>query len=112
MTAHTTHGHDEAEHHLIPLGVYFRVFWALMAFLVLTLFAAYFNLGALNLPIALGIAAAKALIVVLYFMHVKFSSRLVMVFAGSGIVWLVILFVLTLSDYVSRPWLPVPGAGG
>ena len=53
----------------------------------------------------MSIACTKGLLVVLYFMHVKYSSKLTWVFAGSGVLWLLILFALTLSDYVSRGWI-------
>ena len=53
----------------------------------------------------MSIACSKGLLVVLYFMHVKYSSKLTWVFAGSGVLWLLILFALTLSDYVSRGWI-------
>jgi cytochrome c oxidase subunit 4 len=55
------------------------------------------------------IAVIKATLVVLFFMHVKFSSRLVKLFAGAAFFWLAVLFILMLSDYLSRGWLPTPG---
>src|SRR5947208_2076914 len=60
------------------------------------------NLGFLNIYIALTIATCKALIVVLYFMHVRYSPRLTWIFAGAGIFWLMIMFVLMISDYATR----------
>jgi cytochrome c oxidase subunit IV len=96
-------------HHVVPLSVYFKVFAALMVLLVLTLAAAAVDLGPLNLPIAMTIAIIKAVLIILYFMHVRYSSQLVWVFAGSAFVWLVIMFVLTMADYGTRGWLPVPG---
>ena len=96
-------------HHVVPTSTYLGVFFALMILLVLTLVAAAVDLGPLNLPIALAIAFLKAGIIVLYFMHVKFNSRLVQVFAGAAIIWLLIMFILTLADYATRGWLPVPG---
>jgi len=98
------HAHEEFEHHVVPISTYLKVFWALMALLILTLIAASFPLGALNLPIAMVIAVVKALLVILFFMHVKYSSPLVKLTAASGVSWLLILFVLTLADYVSRGW--------
>jgi cytochrome c oxidase subunit IV len=102
-------GEAHASHQLVPIPVYNRVFWALMILLVITLVAAYFPLGALNLPLALAIAVAKAAIVVLYFMHVKYNSNLVKFFAVAALIWLAIMFVLTLSDYMTRGWLPQAG---
>ena len=101
---------DVAEtHHVVPISTYLLVFFALMILLVLTLAAAAVDLGPLNIVIAVSIALIKAVLIVLYFMHVKFSSRLIQIFVSSAFIWLAILFVLALSDYVSRGWLPVPG---
>jgi cytochrome c oxidase subunit 4 len=103
------HVGDHGEHHIIPVGTYLKVFTALMVLLIITLFAAYFDLGWLNLPIALTIAVAKVILIVLYFMHVKFSSTLVKIFSGTTLLWLAIMFMLTLADYFSRHWMPVAG---
>lgn len=100
------------QHHVVPLGVYYRVFAALMILLILTLLAAVPDLGSLNILIALTIAVVKALLIVLYFMHVRWSGKLIWVFAGAAVLWLGILFLYTLTDYVSRGWLPIPGSGG
>jgi cytochrome c oxidase subunit IV len=100
------HGHDHAhgdEHvHHDHFWVYMRVFGGLMILLIITLVAAAYDLGAANLPIAMAIAVAKALIVVMYFMHVKWSSSLVRTFAAGTMLWLLIMFVMTLMDYLSR----------
>jgi cytochrome c oxidase subunit 4 len=68
--------------------------------------AAYIDLGRFNPFIALTIAIVKATFVVLYFMHLRYSTRLTWVVAASGVFWLGILFALTLSDYLTRGWLP------
>jgi cytochrome c oxidase subunit 4 len=106
MAAHgsTQNGHAEAhgEHHIVPISTYLLVFAALMVLLIITLAAAAVNLGEWNLVIAMTIAVAKALLVVLFFMHLRWSSYLVRVFAGAALFWLTILFVLTLQDYFSR----------
>ena len=73
-----------------------------MVLLIVTLGAAALDLGPLNLPIAVTIAVIKAVIVVLYFMHVRYSSHLVRFFAGATFFWLALMFILTLSDYASR----------
>jgi cytochrome c oxidase subunit IV len=106
------HGHENAhgdEHvHHDHLGVYFRVFAALMILLIITLAAAavdfqkVLGIGWLNIGVAMAIAVAKALIVVMYFMHVKWSSSLVRTFAAGTMLWLLIMFVMTLMDYLSR----------
>jgi cytochrome c oxidase subunit 4 len=95
--------------HVQPVKVYFAVFLALMAFTALTVFASFVNLGPLNNFVALGIAAAKATLVILYFMHVKGNTKLVPVVILSGLFFLFILFLLTAADYGTRGWLGVPG---
>jgi cytochrome c oxidase subunit 4 len=84
---------------------YFVVFGALMLLLVLTMGASLVGLGRFEVVANLGIASAKALLVVLYFMHIRFESPLMRLFAGAGLVWLLLLLGLTLSDYLSRGWL-------
>jgi cytochrome c oxidase subunit 4 len=96
-------------HHVVPLKVYIGVFVALIALVALTIGAAFLDFGPFSLPIALTIASIKALLILLYFMHVRYSSHVSWVYAGAGFFWLIILIVLTLSDYLSRgPVLP-PG---
>tara|TARA_Y100000588_G_scaffold285683_1_gene303438 strand:- start:266 stop:544 length:279 start_codon:yes stop_codon:yes gene_type:complete len=76
---------------------------------VITVAAAYVELGWLNTPVALAIAISKASLVVLFFMHVRYNSPLMWVFAAAGFFWIIILFVLTLQDYMSRSWeTPAP----
>ena len=77
--------------------------------LLLTVGAAYVNLGAFNLVLALTIAVVKAALIVLFFMHIKWSSRLLHLAAFAGVLWLAILLAMTLGDYMTRGW--VPGAG-
>jgi cytochrome c oxidase subunit 4 len=97
-----------SEHHVVPLKTYFVIFAALMVFTAITVAVAFFDLGPLNNVVMLGIAVFKATLVVMYFMHVKYGTRLIPVVIGSGIFFLVILFAVTMSDYMSRGWL---GAG-
>ena len=89
-------------HHVVPLRVYFTVFVALMILMIATVAAANFDLGIFNDVIALVIAFAKTFLIVLYFMHVRYSSRLTWVFAGAGLLWLGILIAYTLADYLTR----------
>lgn len=74
---------------------------------LITVWVANFDLGPWNAVVALTIAVAKATLVVLYFMHVRYSSKLTWVFVGAGIIWLIILFAFTLSDYLTRGWVPI-----
>jgi cytochrome c oxidase subunit 4 len=83
------------------------IFAALMVGTALTVWIAYYDLGRWNAIVALSIAVFKATLVVLYFMHVRYSSKLTWVFVGAGIIWLIILFAFTLSDYMTRGWVPI-----
>jgi cytochrome c oxidase subunit 4 len=93
--------------HVVARELYYKVFGALIVLTAVTVGAAYLDLGALNTPVALTIAVAKAVLVILFFMHVRYSPRLTQVVVCAGFFWLGILVVLTLSDYLSRPWLPI-----
>jgi cytochrome c oxidase subunit IV len=91
--------------HIVSRKIYFAIFGALMVGTVVTVMAAFIDLGGqLNTVLALTIAVIKATLVVLYFMHVRYSSRLTWVIVGSGLFWLGIMFALTLSDYWTRGW--------
>ena len=92
--------------HVAPKSMYYFVFLALLVGTGLTVAVAFVDLGALNNVIMLGIAITKALLVVLFFMHVRWSTRLTWVVAASGFVWLIILFGLTMMDYLTRGWVP------
>ena len=96
-------------HHVVPTRVYYTVFAALMVLTALTVWIAFYDLGILNDVAALGIAAIKATLVVLFFMHVRYSSRLISLIVGTGFAWLALLLILTMADYFSRGWLPFPG---
>jgi len=92
---------------LVPRKVYFAVFAALLVLTTITTAVAFIDLGPWNTVAALGIAFVKATLVALYFMHVKYSPRLTQIVVAGGIFWLAILIVLTLSDFMTRGWLPV-----
>src|SRR2546426_10126357 len=92
------------EHHVTPLPVYFAVFTALVIGTLLTWYASTITLGWANTPIALVIATIKAVLVILYFMHLKYSTRLTWVVVIAAFLWLAMLFVLTFSDYLTRYW--------
>jgi cytochrome c oxidase subunit IV len=91
--------------HVAPKSLYYIIFLALMVGTALTVAAAFVDMGAFNNVIMLTIACTKALLVVLFFMHVRWSSRLTWVIAASGFVWLLIMFGFTLADYMSRGWI-------
>jgi cytochrome c oxidase subunit 4 len=92
--------------HVAPKSLYYTIFAALMVGTILTVVVAYFDLGFLNNVVMLAIACTKAMLVILFFMHVRWGTRLTWVVAGSGFFWLLILFTITMSDYMSRGWMP------
>ncbi len=98
----------EVHDHIIPRSVYLGIFGVLMVLTVLTVAAATIDLGPFGIVVALTIAIVKATLVVLYFMHVRYSSRLTWLVIGSGVFWLFILLSITLSDYLSRGWMSAP----
>jgi cytochrome c oxidase subunit 4 len=106
--------------HIVSRQIYFGVFGALMLGTALTVLAATQNFGWANDLIAMTIAVGKALLVLLFFMHVRYSSRLIWVIVASMFFWLSIMLVLTLTDYSSREWfgpartdhINIGGAGG
>ena len=97
--------------HVAPKSMYIAVWIALMVGTVLTVLAAEVDLGAMNNVVMLLIACTKALLVILFFMHVRWSSRLTWVVAASGFFWLLILFGLTMQDYLTRGWVEGTAAG-
>jgi cytochrome c oxidase subunit 4 len=92
--------------HVAPKSMYYLVFLALIVGTVLTYAAAKVDMGPLNNVVMLAIACTKASLVILFFMHVRWSSRLTWVVAMSGFFWLLILFGIGMSDYLSRGWIP------
>ena len=92
--------------HVAPKGLYYLIFAALIFGTFLTVVAAKIDLGVFNNVAMLAIACAKASLVVLFFMHVRWSSRLTWVVAVAGIFWLLIMFSLTMQDYLTRGWVP------
>lgn len=95
---------------ILPVKIYFRIWIALMALLFLTWGAAQIDLGPFNAVAAMTIAIVKMLLVILFFMHVRYHSRLTWIFVAAGFVWLLIMIDLTLGDYLSRS--AVSGVGG
>jgi cytochrome c oxidase subunit IV len=92
--------------HVAPKSLYYTIFAALIFGTALTVVVAKIDLGVFNNIAMLAIACAKASLVVLFFMHVKWSSRLTWVVVASGIFWLLIMFTLTMNDYMTRGWVP------
>ena len=97
--------------HIVPTKLYLQVFAALLVLTAITVVVSFYDLGGgrlhyANAIAALTIAVSKATLVVLYFMHVRYSSRMIWVFVGAGVFWLAILIGLTLSDVLTRQWIP------
>jgi cytochrome c oxidase subunit 4 len=89
-------------HHVVAKKTYYIVSALLMLLLALTVAAAQRDLGAANVPIALAIAIAKAILIVLFFMHVRYGSPLVRLFAAGGFFWLLIMLGIILADVHAR----------
>lgn len=97
--------------HVAPKSMYIGVWLALVVGTVLTYLVALVDLGVLNNVVMLLIACTKASLVILFFMHVRWSTRLTWVVAASGFFWLLILFGLTMQDYLTRGWVDGTAAG-
>src|SRR5262245_39753713 len=95
--------------HVVSIKIYLAIFLTLMALTALTVAVAFVDLGVLNTVVALGVAVTKATLVILFFMHVKYSSKLTWLVVASGFVFLAIMILFTMSDVVSRGWLGTPG---
>ncbi len=96
---------DTHEQHA-SIATYTVIYIWLVVLMFVTIGAWLVNLGTLNVLIALTIAIIKAILVVMFFMHAKYSGRLVWLFASAPFLWLAIMLALTLSDYVTREWVP------
>jgi cytochrome c oxidase subunit 4 len=94
--------------HVVPKKLYILVFASLIVLTGLTTGVAFINLGKWNTVAALVIAVCKAALVVLFFMHLRWSSNLLRIVVVSSLLWLAILIGLTLSDVFTRDWTPVP----
>ncbi|MEO8276524.1 MAG: cytochrome C oxidase subunit IV family protein [Thermoanaerobaculia bacterium] len=97
-----------SDHHVVPLKTYFAVFGALMVFTAITVAVAFVDLGPANNIVMLAIAAVKATLVIMFFMHARYGTRLIPLVAASGFFFVMLMFIITMSDYMSRGWL---GAG-
>ena len=99
----------EKEHHVDSAGLYAGILGALLVATILTTLVAYVDLGAFSTVVALGIACCKMLLVALFFMHIRHSSKLTKLVVVGGLLWLAILLALTLTDFATRSWLGIPG---
>ncbi len=95
--------------HIDSIKTYVFVFAALIGLTILTTAVAFVDLGVLNTPVAMRIAVTKMLLVALFFMHLRHSTRLTKVVVVGGLLWLAILLGLSLADFATRTWTGVPG---
>lgn len=98
--------------HISSVRTYVTIFLCLLAATALTVLAAFHDFGALSNVVALGIAIFKATLVILFFMHVRYSTRMTGLVVLSGALWLFFLFALTMADYLTRVFVPVQAAAG
>jgi cytochrome c oxidase subunit IV len=96
--------------HIVPVRTYVVIFVALIILTWVTTAIAFIDLGPFNVYVALTIAVIKATLVVLFFMHVKYSERVTKIYVAAGFFWLIIMIGMVLIDYISRTWLPINGA--
>lgn len=90
--------------HIVPKSTYYLIFVMLMVLTAVTVGVAFVDLGAMNTVVALAIACTKATVVVLFFMHVKYSTRLTWAVVIGSVFWLGIMLVMTMGDYLTRAW--------
>src|SRR5262245_29185542 len=98
--------------HLAPKSLYYSIFGALMVLTIATVEVATHNFGRLNFPVAIGIAITKATLVILFFMHAKYSSTLTKLFVGTAFFFLFIMLTLTMTDNLSRGLRTYQGGAG
>ena len=96
--------------HIVPVRTYVVIFLTLIVLTWVTTAIAFIDLGPFNVYVALTIAVFKATLVVLFFMHVKYSERVTKIYVAAGFFWLIIMIGMVLIDYISRTWLPTNGA--
>ena len=90
--------------HIVSPKVYWCIFGSLLVFTAITVGASYLDLGAFNAVVALAIACIKAVLVILFFMHVKYSSRLTKLTVAAGFFTFFVLITMSMTDYISRAW--------
>ena len=98
-----------AHEHVISARTNWVIYLLLMGLLVLTIAVAYVDLGPFGVPVALTIATVKAVLILLYFMHVRYSNKLVWIFSAATIYWLLILLALSFNDFWARGWFGALG---
>ena len=97
------------EHPIDSVKTYALILAALLGLTILTTAVAYVDLGAFSTIVALGIACTKMLLVALFFMHIRHSTKLTKLVVVGVLLWLAILLLMTMTDFLTRTWLGVPG---
>ncbi len=101
---HEHEAEQHAEQHIVSPMVYFVIFIALLVGTAITIGASYLEMGPWNPVVTSEIAFTKATLVVLFFMHIKYSSKLMKLTVGAGVFTFLVLVGMSLSDYLSRAW--------
>ncbi len=101
--------HEDEYTHVVPASIYVGIWAALMVLTLTTVLASFAELGPFNIVVALVIATIKGSLVVLFFMHLRYSPKLTMVAVIAALFWLFIMFSLTMTDYLSRGWATFAG---
>src|SRR5580704_7975560 len=96
---------DESVGHIVPVSLYVLIWAVLMVFTAITVFAARLELHVFNIIVALAIATFKGTLVVLFFMHLRYSTKLTMITVVASLFFLLIMFSLSMTDYLTRSWL-------
>jgi cytochrome c oxidase subunit 4 len=97
------------EHPVDSVKTYALVLGTLLFLTILTTLVAYVDLGAFSTVVALGIACTKMMLVALFFMHIRHSTKLTKLVVVGGLLWLAILLLMTMTDFATRDWLGIPG---
>ena len=103
-----SNGHAGPGHHIAPVSLYITIFVLLMVLTLATWGVTFVHLGMFNLPVALAIAVVKATLVIMFFMHVYWSPKIIKVTVGMSIFFLLIMLMMVMSDYLSRGYFGMP----
>ena|SRR5690242_9510847 len=106
MADHSDHQH---EHPIDSVKTYAGILATLLCLTILTTAVAYVDLGVFSTIVALGIACTKMMLVALFFMHIRHSTKLTKLVVVGGLLWLAILLLMTMTDFATRTWIGVPG---
>jgi cytochrome c oxidase subunit 4 len=102
------HGQAQGQGHIAPVSMYVGIFLALMVLTIVTYLVTWVDLGQFNLLVAMAIAITKASLVILFFMHVYWSPKIIKVSVGMSFFFLIIMLMMVMTDYLSRPTRGLP----